>query len=88
MLDYTRVDLSEGIHVAKSNNSNWCTIFHYWYFKDSFKFLNSVCNGCHDLLMLSLDISDIDYRCDISNIIKSNAIHLLETFLPDDFGFI
>ena len=51
MLDYNRVDLSEGIHVAKSNNSNWCIIFHYWYFKDSFKFLNLVCNGCHDLLM-------------------------------------
>ena len=48
-----------------------------------FKFQDSVCNGCHGLTMLSVNISDIaimtirnvDYRCVIHNISKSEAIN-------------
>lgn len=44
--------------------------------------------------MLSLDVidiiiitvKDIDYCCIISNIIISNAVHLLENFKPNDSG--
>ena len=43
----------------------------------------SVCNSCHDLLMVSLNtnnttnitVKDIDYRCIISAISNSNGIH-------------
>ena len=35
---YNRIDLSEGINVAKSNNSIECFACHYWYFKYGFKF--------------------------------------------------
>ena len=35
-------------------------IFHYWYFLNySFKFQPNVCNRCHDLLMMSINLSDI-----------------------------
>ena len=51
-------------------------------FKPGFKFQESVCNCCHDFLMVSFNISDvrvitvksIDYGCMISDISKSNAI--------------
>ena len=33
-------------------------ICHYWYFTHRFKFRESGCNGCHDLLMITLDIND------------------------------
>ena len=75
---YQRSDISEGIDLAKSNISKECVIFHFWFFNYKFKFQDSICNGCHDLTMLSLNISDItvitvknvDYRFIIHNIRK------------------
>ena len=60
-------------------------ISHYCLFNHGFKFQDYVCNGCHDLTMLSVNISDIviitiknvDYYCIIHNISKSEAT---ETF--------
>ena len=48
-----------------------------------FKFQDSVCNGCHDLTMLTVNISDVtviivknvDYLCFIEKIIQSEAIN-------------
>ena len=34
MLEYDRIDISEGIDVNKTNLSKECDICHYWYFKD------------------------------------------------------
>ena len=57
MLYYDRVDLREKIDVAKSNRSKECIV--YWYFNHGFKFQNSVCNVCHDLIMLCLNLNGI-----------------------------
>ena len=35
MLEYERIDISEGIDVNKTNLSKECDICHYWYFKDT-----------------------------------------------------
>ena len=32
MLEYERIDISEGIDVDKTDNSKKCTLCHYWYF--------------------------------------------------------
>ena len=64
-----------------------CDTCHYWYFLNySFKFQRNVCNRCHDLLMMSMNLSDIailnikgsDYRCIISLISKNEAINLMQ----------
>ena len=34
MLEYNRIDISEGIDIKKTNTSKECKIFHYWHFKD------------------------------------------------------
>ena len=34
MLDYDRIDISEGIDVDKSKKSKECMLCHYWYFLD------------------------------------------------------
>ena len=60
-------------------------IFHHFYFRYGFKFQYSVCNGCHDPVVLCPTISDVaiftvkgvDYRSIIHNS-KSETIHLLE----------
>ena len=62
-------------------------VFHYWYFLNySFKCQPNVCNRCHDLLMMSINLSDIgilnikdyDYRFIISLISKNDAINLMQ----------
>ena len=69
MLYFDRIDVSERIDVNKTSESKECDICHYWYFLDKgFKFQRNVCNGCHDLLMMSMNLSDID----ILNIKGSN----------------
>ena len=52
-------DISEGIDATKSNKSRECMICHYFFFNHGFKFQDYVCNGCHDLTMLSVNISGI-----------------------------
>ena len=60
MLYFDRIDVSEGIDVNKTSASKECDICHYWYFLNySFKFQPNVCNRCHDLLMMSMNLSDI-----------------------------
>ena len=54
-------------------------IFRYWFSNHGLEFQYSLCNDCHDLSMLCLNISDIaiitiknvDYLCIIHNISKS-----------------
>ena len=70
-------------------------ICHYWIFNDGFKFQDSVCNGYHDLTMLSVNISDtaiitvknIDYRCIIHSISKSEASNLLTNSMLEGRGY-
>ena len=86
MLYFDRIDVSEGIYVIKTSASKECDICHYWYFLNfSFKFQPNASNRCHDLLMMSINLSDVailnikgsDYCCIISLISKSEAINLL-----------
>ena len=96
MLYYGRIDISEAIFLAKSNNNKECMICHYCFFTHGFEFQVYVCNDCRDLTMLCLNISNItiitvknvDYRCIINNISKSEAILLLKSSVLEDRGYI
>ena len=60
MLCFDRIDVSEGIDVNKISASKECDICHYWYFLNySFNFQPNVCNRCHELLIMSMNLSDI-----------------------------
>ena len=87
MIYYDRIDVSEGIDVNKTSASKECDICHYWYFLNySFKFQPNVCNRCHDLLMMSMNLSNIailnikssDHECIISLISKNESINLIQ----------
>ena len=86
MLHYDRIDISEATDHTKSNSSNECMICDYWFFNNGFKFQGSVCNGSHDLTVLSVNISyiaiitvkNVDNCSIIHNISKSEAINLLK----------
>ena len=87
MLYFDRIDVSEETDFNKTSLSKECDICHYWYFLNySFRFQPNVCNRCHDLLMMSMNLNDIailnikisDYRCIISLISKNVAINLMQ----------
>ena len=60
MLQYEKIDASEGIDVNKTSASKECELCHYWFFKDvGFKFEEHVCNRCHDLLTMPYYLKDI-----------------------------
>ena len=86
-IELTFLDELMLINVNKTSASRLCDICHYWYFLNySLKFQPNVCNGCHDLLMMSMNLSDIAilnikcsyYCCIISLISKNQAIKLMQ----------
>ena len=59
MLEYDRIDISEGIDVSKTNASKECNTFYYWYFKDiGLKCELYLCSGCHGLMQKALNFND------------------------------
>ena len=87
MIYFDRNYFSEGIDINKRSPSKEYGVCYYWYFLNfSLKFQPNVCNRCHDLLMTSMNLSDIallnikssDYRCIISLIIKNEATNLMQ----------
>ena len=88
MLYYDRIDVSEGVDVNKTKASKECHICYYLYFLiNSFKFQPNACNKSHDLLMMSINLSDIailnikvsDFHCITSLTSKNEAINLMQT---------
>ena len=56
---YDKVDVSEGIGVNNASVSKKCDVCPYWHFLDKgFKSQPYVCNGCHDVLMMSINFND------------------------------
>ena len=87
MLYYDRIHVFEGIDINKTSAKKECDICHYWYFLDKgFKFQRYVYNGCHDVLMMSIELNDIalldingaDYHCTINEISKIDAVNSLK----------
>ena len=61
MLEYDRIDISEGIDINKSSDkSKECHICHYWYFLDkNFSYEPHFCNGCHDLMQKVMNFNNV-----------------------------
>ena len=86
MLEYDRIDISEGIDVNKTNASKECDIFHHWHFKDiGFKYEPYLCNCCHDLMQKAMSFNDAAivyvkgsaYRTHFWSCTKSDAISIM-----------
>ena len=60
MLEYDRIDISQGIDINKTSASKECDYCHYWYFKDiGFKYEPYLYNDCHDLMQKAMGFNDI-----------------------------
>ena len=50
MIEYERINISEGIDLNKTSASKDCMICHYWYSKDiGYEYEQYLCNVYHDL---------------------------------------
>ena len=60
MLEYDRIDISEGIVVNKTNLSKECDICYCWYFKDiGFRYEKYLCNGSHEILQKAMSFNNV-----------------------------
>ena len=84
MLYFDRIVVSKGTDVNKTSASKECVICCCLCY--SFKFQPNVSNRCHDLIMISMNPSDIailnikssDYCCIIRPIRKNETINLMQ----------
>ena len=98
MLEYYRIDISEGIDENKTNLSKECDICHYWYFKGvGFKYEPYLCNGCHDLMQKAMSFNNVaavyvkrnTYRTHFWYVSKNDAINIMnDSNLADKKGVL
>ena len=96
MVYYDRINISQGIDLAKAKVSKEWMICQFWFFNHGLKFQDYVCNGCHDFTMLSVNIREIaiipvknvDYCNIIQSISKPEAINLLKNSFIENRGDI
>ena len=86
MLEYGKIDISEGIDINKTNASKECDICHYWDFLDkNFNYESYLCNGCHDLMQKPMNFNDVaivsikgnNYRIHFWYMSKDDAITIM-----------
>ena len=86
MLEYHRIDISEGVDNNKTNASKKCDICHYWYFLGkNFKNEPYLCNGCHDLIQKAMNfsvaivsINGSDYKIHFWYTSKNDPINIMK----------
>ena len=62
MLEYERIDVSEGIDVHMSNKSKECMLCHYWYFLNkNFSYGPYLCDRCYNIMQKSNDFKNIAF---------------------------
>ena len=98
MLEYDRIDISEGIDVNKTSALKECDICHYWYLKDiGFKYEPYLCNRCHDLMQKAMSFNNVAivyvkgsaYRINFWCMSKDDAINIMNgSNLVDKIGVL
>ena len=60
MLEYEKIDISDGIDVNKSDKSKECMLCHYWYFLDKiFSYGPYLCDGCYNIMQKCNNLKNI-----------------------------
>ena len=87
MIEYDRIDISEGIDVNKTSSSRECRLCHYYYYLDiNFYYQKYLYDGCHDMSMKASSMQNLAiaynkgnaYRINFVFISKDNAINLIK----------
>ena len=74
MLEYNRIDISEGIDVNKTSNSREFSLCKFYYFLNyflNFNYQMYLCDGCHDM-------SGNAYRVNFVFMSKNDAFNIIK----------
>ena len=90
MLEYDRIDLSEGTDINKTNASKKCDICHYWYFL--YKNFNYEPYLCNDLMQKAMNFNDVaivsikgnDYKIHFWYMSKDDATSIMHNSKLND----
>ena len=86
MVEYDKIEISEGIDVNKTSEPKEREICHYWCFKDiGFRYEPYLRNGCHDLMQKTMSFNDVAifyvkgsvYRIQFQYMSESDAINIM-----------
>ena len=88
MLEYHRIDISEGIDTNKNVlASKKCYLCGYWYFiNKNFNYQKYMCNGCHDISTNAVSMYNLcikynkgnAYRINFAFISKNDVLNLIK----------
>ena len=84
MLEYDRIDISEGIDINKcEETSRRCSLCNFFYFLDkNFSYGPFLCNGCHDMSLKAVSMewkwNGNHYRVNFAFIGKKDAYNLIK----------
>ena len=60
MIEYEKIDISEGVDINKTNKSKECMLCHYWFFLDNdFSYEPYLCDGCYNIMQRSNNFKNI-----------------------------
>ena len=87
MLEYNKIDISEGIDVNKTSNSGECSLCKFYYFLNkNFNYQMYLCDGYHDMSMKANSMQNLAiihhkgnaYRINFVFMSKNNAFNLIK----------
>ena len=88
MLEYDRVDISEGIDIKKcKETSRECSLCKFYNFLDkNFNYGPCLCNGCYDMSLKAINMQNLaiinhnenHYRVNFASISKKDAFNLIK----------
>ena len=87
MLEYDRIDISEGIDISKcEETSARCSLSNFYYFLDkNFSYGPVLCNGCYDMSLRAVRMQNLTiinhngnhYHANFAFISKKDASNLI-----------
>ena len=94
MLEYDRIDISEGIDIKKcKETSRKCNLCKFYYFLDkSFNYGPYLCDGCYDISLKAISMKNLAivypgkqaYRINFAFMSKNDAFNLIKNSLIRD----
>ena len=94
MLEYDRIDVSEGIDsTCNKLVSRECWLCHFWYYLNkNFNYQRYLCNGCHDMSMKANSMHNLAiaynngsaYTINFVFMSKNDALNLMKNALIID----
>ena len=94
MLEYDRIDISEGFDINKcEETSRRCSLCKFYYFLDkNFSYGPFLCNGCYDMSLKAVSMQNLaiinhngnHYRVNFAFISKKDAYSLIKNATKTD----